>query len=46
LIDAAKNGGGRDNITCIVLRFVERAWMQKLMDSGPGKGIPKVQGSM
>ncbi|MGA3127083.1 MAG: Stp1/IreP family PP2C-type Ser/Thr phosphatase [Candidatus Korobacteraceae bacterium] len=46
LIDTAKQAGGHDNITCLILHFVEKPWLQKLIDSGPGEGIPKWQDSL
>ncbi|HEV3036634.1 MAG TPA: Stp1/IreP family PP2C-type Ser/Thr phosphatase [Candidatus Angelobacter sp.] len=30
LVDAAKNNGGDDNITCLLLRIVERAWYKNI----------------
>jgi protein phosphatase len=45
LIAAARDGGGHDNITCLILKFVERRWLRKLLPSGPGDGIPKWQDS-
>lgn len=30
LVEAAKNNGGDDNITCLLLRFVERAWYKNI----------------
>ena len=29
LIDAARDGGGQDNITCLLLRWVEQPWYKK-----------------
>jgi protein phosphatase len=46
LIDAAKKGGGQDNITCLILKFVEKTWLNRLRLSGPGDGIPKWQDSL
>jgi protein phosphatase len=39
LIQAAKDGGGSDNVTCLLLRFVNQPWYKKLF-SGifPGGG--------
>jgi len=45
LIDTAKQAGGRDNITCLILQFVEKQWFQKLIGSGPGNGSPASQES-
>jgi serine/threonine protein phosphatase PrpC len=38
LINAAKNNGGDDNITCLLLRVVEEHWYQKLLNFGLGGG--------
>jgi PPM family protein phosphatase len=38
LIDAAKNNGGDDNITCLLLRVVEEHWYRKLLNFGLGGG--------
>jgi serine/threonine protein phosphatase PrpC len=46
LVESAKQAGGRDNITCLILRFVERPWLQKLLDDGPGEGSPRWQDSL
>jgi len=46
LIQAAKNAGGTDNITCLLLRFEETTWMQSVFGSGPGKGSPRRQDGM
>jgi serine/threonine protein phosphatase PrpC len=39
LIDAARDGGGDDNITCLLVRIVNRPWyqsmMKKLFSGGP-----------
>jgi protein phosphatase len=45
LIEAAKQGGGHDNITCLILKFEEEAWLKKLFGGGPGEGSPKWQNS-
>lgn len=37
LIDAAKQAGGDDNITCVLLRLVERPWYQRLFGGGSQK---------
>jgi protein phosphatase len=51
LIDAAKGGGGEDNITCLLLRFIEEPWYKKLLRKWfswllPGGGSPKWQNSI
>ncbi len=46
LIEAAKQGGGTDNITCLLLRFVEKGWLHKLFGGGPGGGSPRSQESI
>ncbi|HWC16535.1 MAG TPA: Stp1/IreP family PP2C-type Ser/Thr phosphatase [Terriglobales bacterium] len=38
LIQAAKDKGGDDNITCLLLRVVEEHWYQKLFNFGLGGG--------
>ena len=38
LIQAAKDKGGDDNITCLLLRVVEEHWYQKLLHFGLGGG--------
>jgi protein phosphatase len=38
LIQAAKDQGGDDNITCLLLRVVERQWYHKLFDLARGGG--------
>lgn len=38
LIQAAKDQGGDDNITCLLLRVVERQWYHKLFDFALGGG--------
>jgi protein phosphatase len=43
LIEAARSTGGTDNITCLLLRFVEKGLLQRLFGSGPGEGSPKQQ---
>lgn len=43
LIDAAKMAGGYDNITCLLLRFVEKSWLKNALAAGPGEGSPKWQ---
>jgi protein phosphatase len=46
LIDEAKNCGGEDNITCLMLRFAQAAWGRSLFGGGPGEGSPKWQDSL
>ena len=46
LIDTAKSRGGTDNITCLLLRFVEKGLLQRLFGSGPGEGSPKQQNAL
>jgi serine/threonine protein phosphatase PrpC len=36
LIQSAKDKGGEDNVTCLLLRFVEKAWYKKLLGVGGG----------
>jgi serine/threonine protein phosphatase PrpC len=43
LIEAARAGGGQDNITSVIVKFVEEPWLKKVFNSGPGDGIPKWQ---
>ena len=38
LIDAAKQKGGDDNITCLLLRVIEDSWYRKVFHSLPGGG--------
>jgi protein phosphatase len=38
LIKAAKDKGGDDNITCLLLRIVEEHWYQKFLKFRPGGG--------
>ena len=45
LINEAKSRGGQDNITCILIRFVESSWMNKMFGGSPGGGAPKRQDS-
>ncbi|HXZ80729.1 MAG TPA: SpoIIE family protein phosphatase, partial [Terriglobales bacterium] len=44
LVDAARDGGGEDNITCLLLRFEEQPWYKKWLDAASG-GSPKWQNS-
>lgn len=46
LIEAARDGGGSDNITCLVLRFAEQPWYKKLVSALWGGGSPKWQNSI
>jgi len=44
-VEAAKDGGGEDNITCLILRFVEEPWYKRLLRKWfswllPGGGSP------
>ncbi len=41
LIDAAREGGGSDNITCMVLRFVDLPWWKRILRRWFGGGSPK-----
>lgn len=44
LVESAKQGGGHDNITCLLLQFVERPWT--LLGDAPGDETPKWQDSL
>jgi protein phosphatase len=46
LIDAAKQGGGSDNITCMVLRFENVPWYRKIWRWLTGGGSPQWQNSI
>jgi serine/threonine protein phosphatase PrpC len=46
LIEVAKQAGGQDNITCLLVRFVEKSWLQNMLGGSPGEGSPKWQDSM
>lgn len=47
LIEAARDGGGEDNITCLLLRFTVQSWYKKLFSMVlPGGGSPKWQNSI
>jgi serine/threonine protein phosphatase PrpC len=51
LVEAAKDGGGEDNVTCLLLRFVEEPWYKKFIRKWfswllPGGGSPKWQNSI
>ncbi len=45
LIDAAKEGGGSDNVSCVVMRFVELSWWKRILRTLFGGGSPKWQNS-
>jgi len=45
LIDAARDGGGSDNITALLLRFEELPWYKKILRWLFGGGSPKWQNS-
>jgi protein phosphatase len=45
LVQEARSRGGQDNITCLLLRFLEKSWMKNLLGDGPGEGNPKWQDS-
>lgn len=49
LVDAARDGGGQDNITCVLLRFVEQPWYQRFfrwLSRIFGGGRPQWQNSI
>lgn len=46
LIDAAKDGGGSDNVTVMLLRFVELSWWKRILRRLFGGGSPKWQNSI
>lgn len=46
LIDAAKEGGGSDNVTVMVLRFVDLPWWKRILRMLFGGGSPKWQNSI
>jgi serine/threonine protein phosphatase PrpC len=46
LVESAKQAGGHDNITCLLLQFVEKPWLRKLLDDGPEDGTPEWQDSL
>ncbi len=46
LIQAAKDGGGSDNITCLVLRFVRLSWWKKVLRFLFGGGGTQWQNSI
>jgi serine/threonine protein phosphatase PrpC len=50
LLEAAKDGGGEDNITCLLLRFVDQSWLNQVAKKTVGwlsrGGSPKWQNSI
>jgi len=47
LIEAARDGGGHDNITCLLLKFEEQTWWERIKNRlCPGGGSPKWQNSI
>jgi serine/threonine protein phosphatase PrpC len=46
LIDAAKDGGGSDNVTVLLLRFSELPWWKRILRMLFGGGSPKWQNSI
>lgn len=46
LIEAAKEGGGSDNVTVLLLRFVELPWWKRILRMLFGGGSPKWQNSI
>src|SRR5512140_2107390 len=46
LIDAAKEGGGSDNVTVVLLRFVNLPWWKRILRRLFGGGSPKWQNSI
>ena len=46
LVDAAKEGGGSDNVTVLLLRFVELPWWKRILRMLFGGGSPKWQNSI
>ncbi len=45
LIQIAREAGGADNITCLLLRFMERPWFMNIFSTFPAGGGPKWQNS-
>jgi len=43
LIQAAKDHGGEDNITCLLIRVVEQPWYKTLLQKLAGRGRPQWQ---
>ena len=46
LIEAASDGGGEDNVTCLLLRFVDQPWYKKFFGSCFRRSSPKWQNSI
>ena len=46
MIDAAKEGGGSDNITVVLLRFIDLPWWKRILRMLFGGGSPKWQNSI
>ena len=46
LIEAAKEGGGSDNVTVLLLRFVDLPWWKRILRRWFGGGSPKWQNSI
>src|SRR5450759_474028 len=46
LIEAAREGGGSDNITCLVIRFVALSWWKRILRRLFVGGSPKWQNSI
>jgi protein phosphatase len=42
LVDAARDGGGSDNITALLLRFHEQRWYKKLLSRGASESQDSV----
>lgn len=45
LIEAAREGGGSDNITCMMIRFADLPWWKRMLRMLFGGGSPKWQNS-
>jgi serine/threonine protein phosphatase PrpC len=45
LIEAGREAGGYDNLTCLIVRFVEKPWLGKLLDGGAGEKDARWQDS-
>jgi protein phosphatase len=47
LVEAARDGGGEDNVTCVLVRFVEQPWYKKFFAKFlPRGGSPQWQNSI
>jgi protein phosphatase len=46
LVQSARDGGGEDNITCLLLRFVAQSWHRKLGRMLSRRGSPQWQNSI